>query len=55
MLCIRNKCYIYHSHVSSCNLSSIRIIIYSAAEAQELRYAAGEEAFAHLLTPAFLK
>lgn len=28
--------HIYHSHVGSCNLSSIRIIIYSAAEAQEV-------------------
>lgn len=30
------KCCIYHSLVGSRNLSSIRIIIYSAAEAQEL-------------------
>lgn len=36
--------HIYHSHVGSCNLSSIRIIIYSAAEAKNCWYSADKEA-----------
>lgn len=47
--------HIYHSHVGSCNLSSIRIILYSAAEAQELLILGRWGSISSLWTLAVLK